>query len=72
MADDLRVEYLDLEGLVRAPRNPKQHDLGVLQASLDRFGFVAPIILDERTGRLVAGHGRLDALEKLKSEDGGE
>jgi DNA modification methylase len=67
VTDGLRVEYLDLEGLARAPRNPKHHDLGVLQASLDRFGFVAPILVDDATGRLVAGHGRVDALQQLKA-----
>jgi DNA modification methylase len=65
--DDLRVEYEDLDMLARAPRNPKQHDLGVLQASLDRFGFVAPILVDDATGQLVAGHGRLEALQQLKA-----
>lgn len=66
-AGELRVEYADLGALVRAPRNPKQHDLGALHASLDRFGFVAPILIDDATGRIVAGHGRLDALQQLKA-----
>jgi hypothetical protein len=67
MTDELRVDYADLDTLARAPRNPKRHDLGALQASLDRFGFVAPILVDDATGRLVAGHGRLDALQALKA-----
>lgn len=66
----LRVEYLDLATVLRAPRNPKQHDLGVIQASLDRFGFVSPILMDDATGRLVAGHGRLDALQQRKASGG--
>lgn len=63
----LRIEYIDLADLVRAPRNPKQHDLGAIHQSISRFGFVSPIILDERTGRLLAGHGRLDSLQAAKA-----
>lgn len=63
----LRIEYMDLADLVRAPRNPKSHDLGAIHTSIARFGFVSPIILDERTGRLLAGHGRLDSLQAAKA-----
>ena len=34
---------------------------------MGRFGYVAPMILDERTGRLVAGHCRLESLKRAKS-----
>jgi hypothetical protein len=30
-------------------------------------GFTAPVILDERTGTLVTGHGRLDTLVRLQA-----
>jgi len=63
----IRVEYMPLAQLRRAPRNPKAHDLGVIDSSIKRFGFVTPIVLDERTGRLVAGHGRLETLERAKA-----
>ena len=68
---DLRIEYMALTKLKRAPRNPKEHDLGMLHSSIARFGFVSPIILDEQTGRLVAGHGRLDALQQMKASGKG-
>lgn len=58
------MEYMRLEDLARAERNPKDHDAELIQASLRRFGYVEAIALDERTGRLVAGHGRLDQLEQ--------
>lgn len=57
-----RLEYVDLDALVPAPQNPKAHDGTVLAASLGRFGYVEPIVRDERTGRLVSGHGRLESL----------
>lgn len=68
MADNkTRIEYMPLSALQRWPRNPKAHDLGALHTSINRFGFVAPITMDERTGKLVAGHGRLDALQQMKA-----
>jgi hypothetical protein len=63
----LRIEYLPIGKLVRAPRNPKGHDLGAIHESLGRNGYIAPIILNETTGKIVAGHGRLDALQQLKA-----
>lgn len=62
------IEYMRLDDLVRAPRNPKDHDAELIQASLRRFGYVEAIALDERTGRLVAGHGRLDQLRAAAAE----
>lgn len=62
------VEYLDLDGIVGADVNPKRHDLGVLGDSVRRFGFTEPAVLDERTGKLVAGHGRLDQLRAMKAK----
>ncbi|MBV8771668.1 MAG: hypothetical protein JO166_04950 [Deltaproteobacteria bacterium] len=67
MGKPIRVEYMTLAQLRRAPRNPKAHDLDVIDSSIKRFGFVAPIVMDERTGRLVAGHGRLETLERAKA-----
>ncbi len=63
---DLRIEYVPLAELQRAPRNPKEHDLGAIHQSINRRGFVMPILLDERTGRIVAGHGRLETLIQKK------
>jgi ParB-like chromosome segregation protein Spo0J len=60
--ESIRIEYLPLATLLKAPRNPKDHDIGLLHDSFSRFGFVEPIALNERTGRLVAGHGRQEAL----------
>lgn len=56
------TEYRPLDEVARAARNPKRHDEENLAASLARFGYVEQITVDERTGKLVAGHGRLDAL----------
>jgi hypothetical protein len=64
----LRIEYVALADLKRHPRNPKDHDLGAISRSVNRFGFTAPVIIDERTGYLAAGHGRIDTLAQLKAQ----
>lgn len=64
---DLRaIEYVPLDEVSDAVRNPKGHDVAGIQASIARFGLVAPSVIDERTGRLVAGHGRLAALRAMR------
>lgn len=64
----LRVQYVPLSSLKPAKRNPKKHEIDTVLTSMVRFGYVAPMILDERTGRLVAGHGRLESLKKAQAE----
>lgn len=58
----LRIDYLPLVDLVGATHNPKLHHQDLIGRSIGRFGFVDPIEVDDRTGRLVSGHGRVEAL----------
>lgn len=60
-----RIEMMDVEALTPARRNPKLHsdDIG---KSIDRFGFADAIVLDDRTDRIIGGHGRRSALIELK------
>jgi hypothetical protein len=62
------IKYMPIDTLVPALRNPRRHQLDMLRKSFDRFGFTVPIILDERTGRLVAGHGRTQLLQIVMAE----
>lgn len=64
---DRRVEYVPLDDIVRAARNPKRHDGAGIRTSISRFGVGELPLLDERTGRLVAGHGRVDQLQAMRS-----
>lgn len=64
-----RVEYMRLDALVDAPRNPKRHDVATLRDSVTRFGMGELPLIDERTGRLVAGHGRAKTLRELMALD---
>lgn len=57
-----RIDYVPLDEVQRWPRNSKRHDTETLGQSIERFGFVQPLMLDETSGRIVAGHGRLETL----------
>ncbi|MGW2156579.1 hypothetical protein [Nonomuraea sp. NPDC001699] len=63
-----RIEHMRLHAIPRAVRNPKEHDLPGIRASIEAFGAVVAGEPDERTGRLVVGHGRLQVLEEMAAE----
>lgn len=65
-----RLDYVDLDAIEPATNNPKEHQIDSVRASIDRFGYVSPMIVDDRTGRLVVGHGRLESLKMRR--DAGE
>jgi hypothetical protein len=67
---DRYVDYLPLDDIQLARRNPKGHDDELIEGSVRNFGLVELPTMDERTGRLVAGHGRLQRLKALR--DAGE
>ena len=67
-----RIEYMPLDDLLSAERNPKGHAPEVITASVDRFGWIEPIVIDERTGRIVAGHGRRDELARRRDDPDAE
>lgn len=68
-AQPRRIEYVPLGDVKRARRNPKLHDDDGIKASLARFGIGELPLLDERTGLLVAGEGRINQLEALREAD---
>lgn len=60
-----QISYLPISDLQPDPRNPKSHALDVIDDSIGRFGYVEPIVLDERTGYIVSGHGRTKTLQQM-------
>lgn len=66
MVARVKVELIPLSKLVGLPRNAKDHDLGAIVASIRRFGFLDPILLNGVTGHVLAGHGRRDGLRAMK------
>ena len=60
-----RIEYRALSQLTEDPRNPKSHAIDTVTASVGRFGFIEPVVVDERTGYLISGHGRTKVLRAM-------
>jgi hypothetical protein len=63
-----RLEWVRISQITPAKRNPKEHDIPAIVASIRRFGFRAPLIEDAASKRLTAGHGRLEAAGVLVAE----
>ncbi len=61
-----QIEYVPLDDLRPDPRNPKGHDGGTIRSSIDRFGVADTIVRDDRTGYIVSGHGRREALLAMR------
>lgn len=61
------LTYRAISELRPDPRNPRKHSrqqINALARSIKSFGFNAPVLTDEH-GRMIAGHGRLEAARKL-------
>jgi hypothetical protein len=69
MAETLALKYEPLSGLASAKRNPKKHDLAEIRASIERWGLASIVaIVNEKTGLMVAGHGRVEVLRRMKDQ----
>lgn len=62
-----KIIYTQLHQIVPNDKNPKEHDIEEIIRSFQRFGFTNPLIIDSNTNKLVAGHGRLQALVYLQN-----
>ncbi|MEV7512101.1 ParB N-terminal domain-containing protein [Streptomyces sp. NPDC091201] len=61
------ITYVPLTDLHPAPRNPKRHALELIIDSIRLHGLVETPVADERTGRVLHGHGRREALIELQT-----
>ena len=59
-------DCIRLDRIRGLPYNPKEHDIGEIAVSIERFGFLDPIVVNAVTGNLIGGHGRVDALRWLR------
>ncbi len=64
--EDVRIEMMQLNEITEADINVKDHDIGAIHESMNRFGFTSPLLMNEATQKLVAGHGRVEALKQKK------
>ena len=62
---EVEIRVVKFTEVIPMPNNPRVIDdvaLTGLRASLDRFGYVEPIVWNERTGHIVGGHQRFKVL----------
>jgi hypothetical protein len=62
------IESACIDALVPSAGNARRHSKSQIRQiarSIDTFGFIAPVLVDEQ-GRVLAGHGRLEAARLLK------
>ncbi len=65
----MRIETIPIKKIKRAKYNPRRDlkpgdpEYQSLKRVIDRFGFLLPLVWNERTGVLVGGHQRLSVLE---------
>jgi DNA modification methylase len=64
---EIRIEHVAIERLKLDPRNPRLHSdrqIKQIARSITAFGFNVPVLAN-RDGNLIAGHGRVDAAQRL-------
>ena len=62
------MHQMDPADLVPADYNPRKiepHQMEALKRSLERWGFVEPVVLNSATGHIVGGHQRVAAAMEL-------
>lgn len=58
-----KVKLSDVKPMDDNPRVMEDRNLAGLEASIERFGYVEPIVWNERTGHIVGGHQRYGVLK---------
>ena len=64
----MNIEIRPIKDIRIAKYNPRKisdGQLASLKQSIERFGFVDPVIVNDRTGILVGGHQRIKAAKEL-------
>lgn len=62
-----KLEYLPIAGLRPSPKNARTHSkkqVRQIAASIRRFGFTNPVLIDQENV-ILAGHGRVDAAKEI-------
>lgn len=67
---ELSPDYFPLQTILSLPDNAKEHDVGDIISGIQTHGFLHMIIVNEATGHLLAGHGRVKALRAIKAAGG--
>lgn len=67
-SDHPDIDHVPVDALIPNPRNARRHSDRQIQqvaASITRFGFLVPIVIDG-ANMIAAGHGRWEAARRLK------
>lgn len=64
------VELVELSSLIEHPENFREHDVGAIAASIERFGVWRPLVVQRSTRHVLVGNGELKALRSLGHFDG--
>lgn len=70
MADKLKIQYRNINELLKYEKNSRTHSDGQVKQianSIKEFGFTNPLLI--RNDQIIAGHGRLDAAKSLDMKD---
>jgi len=62
------VRRVPIDSIHLDPGNARSHgdvNLAAIEASLKRFGQVEPLVIQQRSGRIIGGNGRVVAMKKL-------
>ena len=65
---NLAIRRVEIDALFLDPANVRLHserNLAAIKASLQRFGQAEPLVVDARTGKVIGGNGRLEAMRSL-------
>jgi len=65
----LEAKMMELDVLLNLPRNPKLHALAALEDSMQRWGFVDRVIINNRTQHIISGNGRVEDLKELRQKE---
>ena len=65
--DKLEIKHIKLDEILPNPNNPKEHYVEGIKKSINDFGYVEPIVVDENN-MILAGHGRLKALKEIQGQ----
>lgn len=70
MTPNIILETVPLNRLKPWPKNPrKSHAVEAIARSIESFGYLSPIVVQAKTYRILAGHGRLEALAKVGAKE---
>jgi len=67
----MEIQEIDVSKIKPADYNPRSisdEALHGLSKSLEKFGYVEPIVWNKKTGHIVGGHQRLKVLEKTQKK----